>query len=177
MADPEYVPLCLCSLKTTPSLAPRSPLTGHLANCPVNARILENHRIRDVEPVHSWPEVEAVIRGGSPEDDVEVPPWERHRLERKPDHDQPERVPFVVWVWSTRTHHKFEFFPGATVPVAIEVPIGWSLVPHGMAGVVLRSVWGETLCAGDVLDRARNGHGSFRLATSLPSLETPDAAR
>jgi hypothetical protein len=97
-----------------------------------------------------------------------VPAWEKHRLERKPDHDQPERVPLVVRVWSGRLQHRFEPFPDAGDPVAVEVPIGWRLVPDHRAGVVLMNVWGDVLCAGDVLNWAETGSGSFRMAPEAP---------
>jgi hypothetical protein len=103
-----------------------------------------------------------------------VPAWEKHRLERKPDHDQIERVPVVVWVWSGDFRHRFQPFPGAGQPVGVEVPIGWSLVPHRVAGVVLRNLWGDELCAGDVLNWAQTGSDSFRLA-SKSVIEPGDA--
>jgi hypothetical protein len=103
-----------------------------------------------------------------------VPAWEKHRLERKPDHDRPERVPVVVWVWGSDTRYSFQPFDGARHPVGVEIPIGWSLVPHQHAGILLRNLWGDELCADDVLNLAQTGSGSFRLA-SKSVIEPGDA--
>jgi hypothetical protein len=209
--DPKDFPPCDCWQALLGGAA-LSPISGHLADCPVHALIMSEPiallgaREVTIEPgpgpchfgigrVESFDEVTEALNNGYPaveHVDVQhwgpgpnlsplpqlaeefamhsvqaerpVPAWEKHRLERKPDHDQPERIPLIVRVWSGRLQHRFEPFSDAPESVAVEVPVGWHLMPDHRAGVVLMNLWGDVLCAGDVLNWAETGSGSFRMA-------------
>lgn len=58
-----------------------------------------------------------------------------------------------VWVWfdETRGVARFEPFEGANHLICYSVPIGWSLAVSRVHGVVLRSVYGKTISATDLV--------------------------
>jgi hypothetical protein len=198
---PENFPPCDCWTNPLGGAA-LSSLSGHLPDCYVHALIMEAMKEEPgpivlsggmtCVPVGSFEEVTEALNNGYPATEhVDVQHWgpgpnlsplpqladefALHSIQA--DADQPERVPLVVRVWSGRLQHRFEPFPDAPDPVAVEVPVGWHLVPDHRAGVVLMNVWGDVLCAGDVLNWAQTGSGSFRLAPEapVPLLEPGDA--